>query len=314
MAKFKLLALAAVTAGVLAYIGAVRSGDNPPQPPAVPAAEPPAAQLVPRATECVFKSKNFVVHAPTETMARVIAFEAEHHRRALARKWVDRELPAWAKPCVIRYTPALGKSNGMSTLTFGRNKAGVPELDTVETELRGEFLQVLTNALPHEVTHAVLATTLARPLPRWADEGIALLAESQEEQDAHDAQARELLNAGRGLRLRVLFRATEYPKDLAMLYAQGHSVARFLATRPALAGANPHRRLIKFIEEGSADNTTDSWTKAVNAVYGFDSLDALEEAWLAWLKRAGAAPRLKEKSDTGDTIPPTNIPTAKPRQ
>ena len=54
--------------------------------------------------ETVHRSANFLVSAPTPVMARVIASEAEHHRRALAMKWLGKELPQWPQLCEIRYT------------------------------------------------------------------------------------------------------------------------------------------------------------------------------------------------------------------
>jgi len=36
---------------------------------------------------------------------------------------------------------------------------------------------ILKRVLPHEVTHAVLMLHFGRPIPRWADEGAAVLAE-----------------------------------------------------------------------------------------------------------------------------------------
>jgi hypothetical protein len=195
---------------------------------------------------------------------------------------------------------------------------------------------VLTTALPREVLHVVLASFLGESRQRWAEEGIALLAESDEDQAARDARARELLNAGRGIRLRVLLRMTEYPKDLTVLDAQSHSLARFLVSRPApdgvtalkdiphvgklfqTPGHDGHRRLLAFAYLGAQGNTAGSWAKAAETVYGFKSIDALEDAWLAWLAKPesalkppagrGSGPQ-NEKRDGGDLIPPAKLPT-----
>ena len=46
------------------------------------------------------------------------------------------------------------------------------------TNLRADHPQVLTAILPHEVTHVVLADLFTtQQIPRWADEGMAVLAE-----------------------------------------------------------------------------------------------------------------------------------------
>jgi|GEM_PF-3003043 len=361
MAKIKASALAATAAVVLVYLGVGWSseGQSPipavPLPPAgvaggptqptQPPGAPPADELIvppmekqENVAEASFRGPNFVVHAPTAVMARVVAAEAEYHRRTFALKWLGQELPKWAEPCVIHVKKDLA-NGGMSTFTFGKDKAGEPALASAEMHLRGEFMQILTISLPHEVMHTVLASHFGKPLPRWADEGIALLAESDEELAVHDARVRELLNAGRGIRLKVLFRMTEYPKDLIVLYAQGHSLVRFLTNRPIpeglpalkdlpvlgrlfqLPGEDGQRRLLAFIHLGMQDNTRESWTKAVKVVYGFESIDDLEDAWLAWLKKPESVlkpkagytpPPRKERPNGEDLIPPAKLPSHQP--
>jgi hypothetical protein len=361
MAKLKASALMTTAAAVLVCLGVGWSGEGgsaaPPVPPspvetAAVHEVPPVGRSAPADTPAqppvtdtpqsdvagaTFRGPNFVVHAPTETMARVIGSEAEYHRRTLAVKWLGRELPAWPKPCVIRFTQGLGGNGGMSTFTFAKAKDGEPALASAEMHLRGDFLHALSAALPHEVTHAVLASYFARPLPRWADEGISLLSEAGDEQATLDLRAREVLNAGRGVRLKVLLPLTEYPKDVVAVYAQGHSLARFLVGKSApdglpvlkdlphvgrlfqTPGEAGHRRLVAFVHLGARENTAGSWDKAAKAVYGFGSVDDLEEAWLAWLAepgsvlkpRAGAVPApRKETPAGGDLIPPAKLPTA----
>ena len=48
--------------------------------------------------------------------------------------------------------------------------------------------------LPHEVTHTVFAYYFRCPLPRWADEGGAVLSEDDIELDKHDKIVRQILN------------------------------------------------------------------------------------------------------------------------
>ena len=359
MVKLNVSVLVATAAAVLVCLGGAWSQDQPryvdppaggttqPQgepkysdPPAaggqtryvVPIAAPPAPQ--PGAPEPSARGPNFVAHAPTPLMARVIAAEAEHQRRARALMWLGKELPPWPKPCVIRYSAGMGGTSGASTFTFGTNK-GEPSLASAEIVLRGDFMPVLTDPLPHEVTHTVLASFFARPVPRWADEGISLLAESEGEQGLLDGRAREVLTQGRGVRLKVLLPMTQYPKDFNVLYAQGHSLARFLVERTKgvpvrkdiphvgelfrTGGEDGRRRLMAFVHLGMEGNTTESWGQAAKAVYGFDSVDALEEAWLGWLAtpesvlagKAGAPrPAPEAKPGTSDLIPPVKLPTA----
>jgi hypothetical protein len=183
---------------------------------------------------------------------------------------------------------------------------------------------LLASTLPHELTHLAFAHHFGKPLPRWADEGAALLAEAAPDQAAHDARVRDLLTEGRGMRLRVLVRMTDYPADLMAAYTQGHSLVRFLARAGGeaklpweLAEQAGAARLVRFITQGTDGNTAEAWDKAAADVYGFESVDALEEAWLAWVKAPGSvlAPGAAGRSATplakdvpAGLIPPTEVP------
>ena len=121
----------------------------------------------------------------------------------------------------------MGSAGGATTFTFG-SENGRPVVTSQRMEIRGEAKQLLNSVLPHEVTHTVLAHHFGRPVPRWADEGGSVLSENDEERYSHDVKCRELLNAGRGIVLRTLFRMADYPRDMLVLYAQGFSVTDYL--------------------------------------------------------------------------------------
>jgi RNA polymerase sigma factor (sigma-70 family) len=339
MAKLKASALVATAAAVLVCLGVgVAQQQEAPRPPAGPGETAPKLDRpVPNVVaarpgerpDSVHRSANFVVSAPSPVMARVIASEAEYHRRVLALKWLGKELPQWSQPCEVRFITGIGANGGATTFTYAKDKDGKPVMKSAGMEIHGDFMAALTANLPHEVMHTVLASYFGQPLPRWADEGVALLSEGDAEQFAHDVRVRELLNAGRGIRLKVLLRMTEYPKDVVVLYSQGHSLARFLAGRSAPGvpglenlphigplfknlGADGHRRLIAFIQLGMEKNTAESWGEAAKTVYGFDSVDALEEEWLASLKTppkkgANVVPPAARPAPT-DLIPPVKLP------
>ena len=313
--------------------GPVPDKPVPPQPPAVAAT---SGDQVPGS---VHRTTHFLVSAPTAVMARVIGSEAEFHRTELALKWFGTTLPHGRDERIqIRYTSPMGETTGVSTFRFGKN-GDAPALAGGTIELRGDFMRTLSIPLPHEVLHVVLAEHFGQPLPRWADEGIALTAESAEEQAYHDVKCRELLNVGRCIRLKVLLRMMDYPQDLLVLYAQGHSVVRFLASRgpkgPSLeVNGKPfpsdhpvarHRAVIDFLQIGMSDGKgvrvpavkfQNGWDAAAYAVYGFrGGVDELEEAWLEWLKTTEskltrpAVPKPSvPRDDKSDLIPPTKLP------
>src|SRR5207248_2002285 len=80
-------------------------------------------------------------------------------------------------------------------------------------DLRGDDAELLTASLPHEATHAVLAGHFGtHHVPRWADEGMALLSEPEAK---HEAYRRKLADARRdGLltRARDLMTREDYPE------------------------------------------------------------------------------------------------------
>jgi RNA polymerase sigma factor (sigma-70 family) len=237
------------------------------------------------------ETKNFVVTAPDAVTARAVAAEAEHQRKAAAEKWLGKELPVWDKPCPIQVMT--DATNGHSTFTYD-SATDPPKLKSAEMVLAGTLETVLRIQLPHEVTHAVLASHFGRPLPRWADEGIALTAESIQEQAAHDAKVREFINLGRGIPLRHLLKMTEYPKDVPVLYAQGHSLVRFLLTKfergkwihKGEKVTTPEQAVVMFL--GTGLHKDGGWESAVK-LFGFESSDDMQEAWIEWLRKADSS-------------------------
>ncbi len=147
--------------------------------------------------------------------------------------------------------------------------------------LEGSLDQILTSALPHEVTHTILADHFRQPVPRWADEGAAILAEDAEEQKRHDQLARKILDTpGRAIPLERLLQLTNYPPDVVVLYAEGYSLTRFLVER------KDHQTFLAFIKQGLAHN----WDEAVKDQYGLANVRELETVWLAHLARNRVAP------------------------
>lgn len=271
-----------------AWIDWVRAVPVPPAAPPQPDPDriPPLAARPAADPFGVTRTDNFVVTAPTIQVAEAVATKAEWHRRELAKRWFGKELPDAGVPVTVKVTITTGNSGGATTFTFGEaDGKRPPGVKTAAMELRGPLDTVLKSVLPHEVMHVVLATHFGRPLPRWADEGVAVLAESDAEQFNHEVRARELLNAGRAIRLSTLFRMTDYPRDHIVTFAQGHSVCRFLlerATVETYRGREP--ALVAFLALGMGENTAASWALAAKEVYGFDSLDALEQAWIDSLR------------------------------
>jgi hypothetical protein len=236
-----------------------------------------------------YTTTNFVVEAPTPELAKKFGEWAEYYRNEKAMQWLGQPMPNWPARCPLSIQVAIGSAGGATTFTFGSDNSGRPIVTSQKMEIRGEAKQLMTSVLPHEITHTVLAYHFGRAVPRWADEGGSVLSENDEERFSHDIRCRELLNAGRGIRLRVLFRMAVYPKDMIVLYAQGYSVSAYLVEKGG-GGREGRAKLLQFLAIGMQGNdpnyhgSVETWNDAARKIYGFDSVDMMEEAWLTALK------------------------------
>src|SRR5262245_34570708 len=132
------------------------------------------------ATSPNFSVRNF--HAAHD--ARKVAEYCERWRTRLQKYWIADEQDAWKIKCEVvvhagigTYLTAVGPGGrptfGSSLIKFASDKEVARRL----IDFRGDDSNGLA-AVPHEMTHIVLADLLGgRQPPRWADEGMAILAE-----------------------------------------------------------------------------------------------------------------------------------------
>jgi hypothetical protein len=227
----------------------------------------------------VAETTNFrVLHRQSRDLAEQVARTAEATRLAMTRKWFGEEPAPWNPRCDIvlhtnaqDYSRATGvppASPGHSTMHAEGERMLVRRID-----LRCDESHMLDAVLPHETTHVVLAGRFGRHVvPRWADEGMAVLTEPRDRIERH------LNNLPRHQRDRQLFpigqlmRMPEYPNPhfIGPFYAQSVSLVEFLSTRPG----GP-QRFAQFLRDG-LDN---GYEAALRRHYGMQSFDELERRW-----------------------------------
>ncbi len=225
-----------------------------------------------------YVTTNFRVTAPTKEMAEKFGDMAEHYRREKAMEWLGEQMPNWNQRCPLRVEIRMKDAGGATTFTFGSVGNGRSGVLSQSMHIYGEQKQLLDSVLPHEVTHTVLAYHFGQAVPRWADEGGSVLSENENECFSHDIRCRELLNGGRGIRLRVLLTLKEYPRDMIVVYAQGYSICDYLINQHG-----GREKFLKFVRTGMR-NDNRNWEAAVRDVYGFESVDELEEKWIDSLR------------------------------
>jgi hypothetical protein len=233
------------------------------------------------------KQGNFIVEAPTQAIAEQVGQSAEYYRREKAMQWLGQEMPPWPEPCPIHVTVTMNDNGGGAT-SFAFDRGWVLGQ---RMEIEGSLNRLLASVLPHEVTHTVFAQYFRQPVPRWADEGGAVLSEDELERQRHDALVRNILNTpGRAIPLRRLFPMRDYPKnDVMALYAEGFSVTSFLVSQ------SNRQQFLAFVNHGMYYG----WDDAARKYYSYKDVNDLEQAWLKHLRDTKRQPATMVASERG---------------
>jgi hypothetical protein len=234
------------------------------------------AAAAPRAQVYQYATRNFLVTAPTAETAHQVADAAEHYRKELAKAWLGRELPPWSARCPIKVNVGQLGAGGSTTFTFHPSATGPAEVTGWKMQIQGSLERILDSVLPHEISHTIFACHFRRPLPRWADEGAATLAEHESEKRRQILTLRQVMGTRRRMPLRQLLGIREYPsamQDLLTLYAEGYSLAELLVQEKG------KERYLRFL----ADAHVAGWDQALRENYGYQSIEVLEERWQKWI-------------------------------
>ena len=247
------------------------------------------------------RTTNFIVETARADDAQEFARLAEYYRKQKAIDWLGKEMPPWREPCRLRITVTQSGAGGATSFDFDGGQV------YQEMQIEGKLERLKNSVLPHEITHTVFAHHFRQPVPRWADEGGSVYSEDDIERARHDKMCKTILNDGRGIQLKALFRMKEYPRDVMTLYAQGYSVSRYLVEKV------DRPTFLNFVAAGMQKG----WDAAANEFYGFRNVDELEASWIDHLKavargegdevassRRGPPPGADSKLVVFDSSPP----------
>ena len=155
--------------------------------------------------------------------------------------------------------------------------------------LRADHPTLIDAVLPHEVAHVYFADLFpTRQIPRWADEGMAVLAEPESARADRLADLDEPLRTGRLFRIETLMTAAMPDgRYWDIFIAEGASVTSFLV------GLDTPTRFVAFLREAERSGPE----AALERVYGMDDYAALERRWLdhARQKSEGATAALADR-------------------
>jgi hypothetical protein len=244
--------------------------------------EAPAVSVrhLPRKTAgwSVAETANFrIFHKQSKSRVEKVARVAEATRRAMSRKWFGKVGPDWNPKCDL-YLHADGKEyqhfTGVAASSPGHSRIESEAGRVVgrRIDLRCDNPNLLRAVLPHETTHVVLAGRFGKfQVPRWADEGMAVLTEPADKLKLHRKNLERCRRDGELFPVRKLMLLDEYPpaRRVGAFYAQSVSLVDFLAKK---GGPVTFSRFLK-------DALLDGYAPALRKHYHFNNFDGLQTAW-----------------------------------
>jgi hypothetical protein len=237
----------------------------------------------------VAESMNFRIYhnGPPDQVQRT-AQVAEQTRWEMQRKWFGAHGPAWNPKCEI-YLHATAQDYSRATGV----PAGSPGHSSFQLDgghLLGRRIDLhcddpgmLIGVLPHEATHVVLAGNFGeRPVPRWADEGMAVLTEPRDKIDRHLRNLPQHRDNHQLFPLQQLVQMESYPdpRYVGAFYAESVSLVEFLSKERG------PQVFTQFVRDGMHEG----YDVSLRRHYGYSTFDELERRWRAFAFSGSSQP------------------------
>lgn len=279
-------------------------------PPARNACQSPTVTLVRSSSSCgdclVACTRNFRISwCASELRVRELALRCEQLAATSKEAWLGKGCRGdWAPKCDVvvhpsttEYAQALGpgseQTTGCASLRLDGGRVVLRRID-----LRADGVDWNTEALPHELTHVVLADRFCKTqIPPWADEGIALLAESPERMKPRLGELRRVAANGflYGARDLITIKTSPQPEFRPLFYGQS------LALVSLLLDCGSRAQLLQFVELSQAKG----FDGAFRAVYGGRRLAEFDRRFneyvmtdrpLAWARQDVVAATIRSRT------------------
>ena len=233
------------------------------------------------------ESANFLIRSYVGHLhAEELALHCESVHSQLRKQWPNHGSASWHPKCEVfihpsyaSYLHAVGPGGaqtlGSSAVQIHRGQVTSRRIDLLA--------QDGSNALPafrHELIHVLFADLFPKTAPpRWAEEGLALLNDSEEKQRRHVRDLHSALLHQRTLPLDQLFGIARYPADWqrAVFYAQSMSVVGYLTQ------LGTHQEFLRFVKV----STSAGYDNALKIVYEIDGTGELERRWREYVRSLG---------------------------
>lgn len=231
----------------------------------------------------VCETEHFRVFHTDSQLGEQVAEIAETTRAAVIRRWLGHDVE-WRQPCQIYVHPnadSYHRQSGMPATAPGHSDYDADKNDASNIHYRRVFVRadhahMLSAILPHEVTHVVLNGQFGRRLlPRWADEGLAVLSEPYSRIGMHLEPLPAAYRENRALSLQELLTIEDYPQDrskVASFYGQSVCLVEYLCQLKS------PRAFVNFMR----DANNQSFPAALQQHYGM-TMEALEAQLQQWI-------------------------------
>ncbi len=229
----------------------------------------------------VAETRSFrVLHKQARELAEKVARTAEQTRADMTRKWFGGDGEEWSPKCDVYLHPTAQeyrRFNGVAINSPGHSRIET-DRETSRVVRRVIHLHcenpdgMLTAVLPHEATHVVLAGRFGtKPVPRWADEGMAVLTEPVEKVAQHRRNLARSLRQQELFGVRELMQLTDYPQParISAFYAQSVSLVEYLC------GLRGPQTFSQFLRDG----VREGYEPALRRHYNLGSFADLQGRW-----------------------------------
>ncbi|MFO0800396.1 MAG: hypothetical protein U0804_23250 [Gemmataceae bacterium] len=245
---------------------------------------PTTAPPLPGDWETVETPSFRVRHKGNKAVADAVAAAAESKRTETFTRWSGPPGGAWGAKCEIVLHPTAACYAAMT----GRPAAGTGHA-TVKLsggrpterrlDLRADDPDLIPNALPRELTHLVLADLFpGTPPPKWAEEGMAVLAGSPDEVSRYVRTLSRCARAGELLPTAALLELTDFPA--------ADKVTGYLCASVTLVDYLVKLKGEQHFQTFLRDTQRYGTAQALRRQYDLDGPAGLEQAW----RRASLTP------------------------
>jgi hypothetical protein len=282
---YRLALLGAIFSPLVVLADPPSPSSNSASPPMVAAAPPVETPITHFGVNddgwCVAETAGFrIYHTQDKASAERIARVAEGTRRDVARKWFAKDMLAWQSKCVL-IVYATGDDYRRMTGTRPFEAPGHAHIDHDKNDasrgvsrslhLRFDVPAMTEAVLPHETAHVVLAGQFGRfAVPRWADEGMAVLSEPAAKIQQHHGNLLRCRQEGLLFGLQELMVLKNYPEQrrVRAFYAQSVALVDLLSRQK---GPLVFTRFVR-------DGLGDGYDTALERHYGMNFAQ-LQQLW-----------------------------------